>query len=94
MYCEADAEPYLSCCDVFGNAGGDWTGWIADQLGVRGNISVDPLFCGQENPDQPLSLTPQSPCLDWCGGIGACGIGCDYSTMTPETWGRIKAMYR
>jgi hypothetical protein len=28
-----------------GNGGGDWVGGIADQHGVRGNISADPLFC-------------------------------------------------
>ena len=94
VYCEGDAEPLLSCCDIFGNADGDWTGCIADQLGIRANISVNPLFCGQANPDEPLSLTPESPCLDWCGGIGACEIGCEYNTMIPETWGRIKATYR
>jgi hypothetical protein len=35
----------LSCCDLFGNQGGDWTGAIAGLLGINGNFSLDPLFC-------------------------------------------------
>ncbi len=41
----------LSCSDIFGNVGGDWVGYIEDQLDANGNISADPLFCGDHNPD-------------------------------------------
>jgi hypothetical protein len=53
--------PMLSCCDVFGNGGGDWTDGIAGQQGVRGNFSQDPFFCDAEEED--LSLRSDSPCL-------------------------------
>jgi hypothetical protein len=71
----------LHCCDIFGNAEGDWVGGIADQYGVDGNISADPLFCDTENQD--FSLMANSPCLPGnhpdgadCGQIGALGQGC------------------
>ncbi len=70
----------LTCCDIFGNAGGDWVGAIADQLGVAGNISADPLFCRQMHPEWPFTLHDGSPCLPesnpQCGLIGAWLLGC------------------
>ena len=30
MYCGTSAIPQLTCCDLFGNEGGNWTGLIAD----------------------------------------------------------------
>ena len=33
-------DPALTCCDVYGNAGGDYVGCIADQLGINGNNVV------------------------------------------------------
>ncbi len=50
----------LSCSDIFGNVGGDWTGPIADQYGVNGNFSEDPLFCSEPRFD--LFLRADSPC--------------------------------
>jgi hypothetical protein len=66
----------LSCSDLFGNAGGDWTGPIAGLLGTDGNISADPLFCDAGLED--FSLDSLSPCLNWsgCEQIGAFGHGC------------------
>lgn len=68
----------LRCCDLYGNAGGDWVGPIADQAGIHGNISADPLFCDAPNLD--LRLHVDSPCLPGfnpeCGLIGALPIGC------------------
>jgi predicted outer membrane repeat protein len=73
-----DSTPTLACCDIYGNAGGDWTGYIADQYGTDGNISVDPLFCDAGSGD--LGLHANSPCLPWynpeCGLIGAWAEGC------------------
>ena len=70
----------LSCCDIHGNAGGDWVGAIASQYGLRGNISEDPLFCGSANPLEPLTLASNSPCAPensgTCGLIGAWPVGC------------------
>jgi gingipain R len=50
----------LSCCDLFGNDGGDWVGEIADQLGQRNNISLDPEFCFAS--EWNFMLIPSSPC--------------------------------
>ncbi len=70
----------LTCCDVYGNAGGNYVDCIAAQQGISGNISEDPLFCGSANPAEPYSLRDDSPCAapnnPGCGQIGAYGVGC------------------
>ncbi|MCP4545027.1 MAG: hypothetical protein GY835_01020 [bacterium] len=72
----------LLCCNIHGNAGGDYVGCIADRLGVDGNFSADPLFCGVENVDEPYALASYSPCLpehnDCEVLIGALSVGCDH----------------
>jgi predicted outer membrane repeat protein len=50
----------LTCCDLFGNAGGDWVAEISDQLGNNGNISADPQFLDGPGGDYRLLFT--SPC--------------------------------
>jgi predicted outer membrane repeat protein len=101
IYCEEPYAPTLTCCDIYGNVGGDWVGGIADQYGLSGNFSADPRFCDVSNGD--VSLEACSPCVEGnhpegysCGAdIGALGIGCECSTTTePTTWGAVKAMYR
>jgi hypothetical protein len=91
---ETGAEPVLTCCDLYGNAGGDWVGAIADQYGIDGNICDDPLFCDRSRYD--LYLAAASPCLDadTCGVIGLYGLGCpvhrltlDSVTDTPDDYG-------
>jgi hypothetical protein len=87
----------LTCCDLYGNADGDWVGCIADQYGVNGNISEDPLFCNPENGD--LTLQSDSPCAaennPVCGQIGAWPIGCDPPVPVGMTsWGRLRRLYR
>lgn len=78
---ETACEPQLSCCDIFGNEGGDWTGCIDDQYGLDGNISADPLFCDAGSGN--FRLQPDSPCAPFtppnpeCDLIGAWGVGCD-----------------
>jgi len=78
----------LSCCDIYGNSGGDWTGYIADQLGVDGNISEDPLFCDLDAGNLGLSSS-SSPCAphtppNWeCDLIGALPVNCgDWEGIT------------
>jgi len=74
----------LTCTDLYGNEGGDWVGSIEDRLGLDGNISADPCYCGAQNPDDPWTLDMTSPCLDvaGCGRIGARGSGCDLTGVT------------
>jgi predicted outer membrane repeat protein len=71
--------PSLTCCDIFGNEGGDWVECIAGQVGTNGNISEDPLFC--DAPQGDLRLDASSPCAPGqsppgCGLIGAHQVGC------------------
>ena len=89
-----NSTPLLECCDIYGNAGGDWESCIADQYGVAGNFSADPLFCDFPNGD--ITLASNSPCLpdgNDCGElIGAYGQGCEESPVYASSWGSIKAL--
>jgi hypothetical protein len=80
IYTDETGTLVLSCVDIFGNTGGDWTGVIADQETVMGNMSADPLFCGMANPQMALTLSIDSPCAKNnnpdCGLIGALPVGC------------------
>jgi len=58
----AGAAAILQYCDLHGNTGGDWTGSIAGQNGINGNISLDPLFNAPAAGD--YHLTAASPCID------------------------------
>jgi hypothetical protein len=69
--------PALSCCNIYGNTGGDWVGDIADQNGTNGNFSLDPAFCDMPNSD--FRLLPYSPCVPYnneceelIGALGQC----------------------
>jgi hypothetical protein len=88
----------LSCCDLYGNAGGDWVGCIEDQLGVDGNISLNALFCGEWSEDMTLHenspCAPFSPPNEECDLIGAWTVGCGPSPVEPVSWTSIKAKYR
>jgi len=98
--------PVLSCCDMFGNEGGDWVDsylCVPDQADTNGNMCVDPLFCDAANED--LTLCEESPCLpQWnsCGTlIGALGQGCGLCVWAGAdeldhevSWGVIKSMFR
>jgi hypothetical protein len=79
--CNVGCSATLTCCDVYGNAGGDYVACIAGQDLVRNNFSLDPLFCGTFNPPEPLTLDADSPCAaannPACGLVGAWPIGCD-----------------
>ena len=81
-------SPDLSCCDIFGNQGGDWVGWIAFLLGIGGNISEPPLFCDPGGGD--LHLAEDSPCAPFsppntsCDLIGAWPVGCGMMAIREE----------
>ncbi len=98
--CFSYTPPQMTCCDIYGNDGGDWVGWIADQYGVNGNFAADPLFCGALNPDRPYTLHEDSPCVfpeaGLCGErIGAFGVGCGpFSPVLQTSWGAIKSLYQ
>ncbi len=70
----------VSCCDVFGNAGGDYAGSISDRTGIDGNISADPVFCDAGFTPPVLSISVLSPCAPASSPcaelIGALGVGC------------------
>jgi predicted outer membrane repeat protein/parallel beta-helix repeat protein len=89
----------FTCCDLYGNEGGDWVGSIEFWYGVNGNFSEDPLLCLQDNPEEPLALHEGSPCLPEnspCGQlVGALGLGCGpASAVEAVSWGSIKATFR
>ena len=77
--CFGAGMPTLSCTDIFGNAGGDWTACISDQLGINGNFAADPRFCAPLAGD--FTLAADSPCAPahspaGCGTIGSQPVGC------------------
>ncbi|MFC1573258.1 right-handed parallel beta-helix repeat-containing protein, partial [Candidatus Eisenbacteria bacterium] len=78
--CIYDATVTLSCCNLYGNNAGDWVGCIADQYGVNGNISEDPLFCAPDYDDFNLQegspCAPFSPPNEECDLIGAWSGAC------------------
>jgi parallel beta-helix repeat protein len=98
---EEESTPDLTCCDIYGNAGGDWVDRILDQAGASGNFSEDPLFCGAGTLE--FTVEACSPCLPGnhpsgydCGGIvGALGMGCSCGgAVHPVTWGDVKFRFR
>jgi hypothetical protein len=83
----------IACSDLFGNAGGDWIGCIAGELGTNGNIAADPLFCHTDVGS--LAIANDSPCApaqSACGLIGAVGPECA-TAVASATWGSIKATF-
>ena len=78
VYCGGGSLALLSCCDVFGNSGGDWVECIEDQFDINGNFSADPLLCDPDGQD--YRIAEESPCAaennERCGTIGAYGTGC------------------
>jgi hypothetical protein len=101
IFVAGGSEATFRCCDIYGNAGGDWVGVIAGQLGIDGNFSACPSFCRAEIGN--FHLCDESPCLPGnhpdgydCGLIGAAGEGCSCGpTRTGvTTWGVIKSMYK
>jgi predicted outer membrane repeat protein len=82
--CEDPAsDPSIACNDVYDNSNANYGGTLADQTGLNGNFSLDPIFCGAENGEFGLhALSPcaagQHPGGGDCGLIGALAPACDY----------------
>jgi len=76
---EKDLAVNLSCCDIYGNFGGDWIDCISDQADLNGNISEDPLFCDTSMGDYHIdACSPCAPDKNSCSSlIGAYGIACN-----------------
>lgn len=95
MVLEKGGAVTLSCCDVFGNEGGDWTGGFEDQEDQNGNFTLDPLFCDRGGRD--FTIADNSPCLppnNECGVlVGARDRGCDVIPVVDTSWGTIKARF-
>ena len=90
VYCFlADPTPSLSCCDVYGNSGGDWVGCIADQLPLNGNFSADPQFCGGHGTDN-FFLQSDSPCAQ---GNHPDGFDCGPVATESTSWSQVKSLY-
>jgi len=92
---ETGADPQISNCNIFANAGGDslcGTYWD--------NLFEDPLYCEAATGD--FSLCADSPCLPgnngWSVTIGGIGEGCGNcgTGLSSEraSWGVIKALFR
>jgi hypothetical protein len=60
VYCESGTAQ-LSCTDVYGNDGGDFSGCVAGQDSLNGNFSLDPLYDNAAGGD--YTLARNSPCL-------------------------------
>jgi len=91
-------KPRIACSNFHGNIGGDWIGCIEDQLGVDGNISLDPEFCStQPHEDRNWGLQADSPCAEenhpdgiGCGLMGAFDPSCGETAVRVIAWGRLK----
>jgi hypothetical protein len=69
--------PALSCSDLYGNAGGDWTEDIEHLEGQMGNFCSDPMFCDLASGNYALEHdSPCCPGANPCGLVGAGPIGC------------------
>lgn len=88
----------FSCCNIFGNAGGDWIDAIAGQYPGGGNLAVDPQFCSTTpDTDEYWALQADSPCTpdeSNCGLIGAWGTDCGTTATELMGWGNVKALFR
>lgn len=96
VYCiDTISSSMLSCCDIFGNAGGDWVSCIAGQNGQAGNFSADPLFCDATAADFSLKNISQcAPANSPCGElVGAFDANCVSTHISPETTASLPEEY-
>lgn len=95
---DVDSTPSLTCCDLYGNDGGNWTGSLQQQLDLEVNIEADPLMCSPDPVSEgDWTIQNISPCAadqSSCGLIGAWDVGCTGTANEPTTWGGLKIRYR
>jgi len=70
----------LTCCNVYGNAGGDYVGCLSGQDAVNDNFSADPLFCDAGADNYGIfDISPCAPGNNNCAVlIGALGETCTW----------------
>lgn len=79
VFCSyTDNVPTFDCCNIYGNAEGDWSDIIEPQADSAGNQSADPLFCDRADRDYHLQApSPCAPLNNSCSSlIGALNGGC------------------
>ncbi len=89
-------EPTFSCCDLYSPTGDAWIDCYADQLGLDGNISADPQFCGVAGSANYYlqSDSPCAPANNSCGElIGALPVGCEAVATKASSISAIKSLY-
>ncbi|HPF69333.1 MAG TPA: right-handed parallel beta-helix repeat-containing protein [Candidatus Krumholzibacteria bacterium] len=86
VYGEQGATAIATTCDIHANDRGDWDGVLAGQLGLTGNLAMNPLFC--DPWDAGAGLNEASVCLpannDHGVQIGALGLGCTGLADAPD----------
>ncbi len=99
VYCMGTYSVGVNCCDIYGNAGGDWVGCLSGLAGSNGNFETDPQFCGVAGSGN-FYLQADSPCAPGnhpdgygCGLIGAYAVNCGSVPVEQKSWGQIKALY-
>jgi len=76
-------DPHLTCSDLYGNVGGDWTDCVLGQQWGTSNFQLDPVFCNPVEGD--FRIDEVSPCAQaGCELVGAGGVGCDNPTGVAE----------
>jgi hypothetical protein len=86
----------FSGCNLFwGNQAPDVTACNI-VIGLDDNLEADPLFCDPQVEDYHLMTgSPGSPDHpSGCGLRGAYPVGCGPVSIAPQSWGKVKGMYR
>ena len=94
----------LSCCNLYGNAGGDWIEPFAEQVDLNGNFSANPCYCDVAGEDFHLAADSYALAGNHPWGcdqlVGAYGLGCEASGCTGPvdvqdmSFGALKSLYR